>query len=117
MYMAYQSIKAANVPLVMDVPPPQEIFEMPKFKVIGLTIRPDVLQTIRVNRLRDMGMSSDANYATTERILKEIDYAEGIMKRIGCPVIDVSNKAIEETTGKIMQIIQKSNALKQNQPK
>lgn len=117
MYMAYQSIKAANVPLVMDVEPPPEIFELPKFKVIGLTIRPDVLQTIRVNRLRDMGMSSDANYATTERILKEIDYADNIMKRIGCPVIDVSNKAIEETTGKIMQILQKSNSLKQNQQK
>lgn len=111
MYLAYQSIKAANVPLVMDVKPPDEIFELPKFRVIGLTIRPDVLQTIRINRLRDMGMSSDANYATTERILKEIEYADDIMKRIGCPVIDVSNKAIEETSGKIMQIIQKSTAI------
>ncbi|MGO0916167.1 kinase/pyrophosphorylase, partial [Clostridioides difficile] len=42
-------------------------------------------------------LSSKANYANLERILQELDYSEEIMKRIGCPVINVSNKAIEET--------------------
>ncbi|MEF9984555.1 MAG: pyruvate, water dikinase regulatory protein [Oscillospiraceae bacterium] len=112
MYLAYQSIKAANIPLVMDVDPPEAIFDLPRFKVIGLTIQPDVLQTIRQNRLREIGVSSDANYATMDRILKEAEYAERLMKKIGCPIIDVSNKAIEETSGKIMEIIQKSNFLR-----
>jgi regulator of PEP synthase PpsR (kinase-PPPase family) len=26
------------------------------------------------------------------------------MKRLGCPIIDVSNKAVEETAGKILQL-------------
>ena len=33
------------------------------------------------------------------------------MKKVGCPVIDVSNKAIEETAGIIMDIM-KENGLK-----
>ncbi len=112
MYLAYQSIKAANIPLVMDVEPPEDIYKLPRFKVIGLTIKPETLQTIRKNRLRELGVSSDANYATMDRILKEAEFAERIMKKIGCPIIDVSNKAIEETSGKIMEIIQKSQILR-----
>ena len=39
-----------------------------------------------------------------ERILKEIEYSENLMKKLGCPVIDVSNKAVEETAGIILEI-------------
>jgi len=108
MYLAYQAIKVANVPLVPEIPVPSALFNQPRFKVIGLTIKPEVLHTIRVNRLREMGIQSNGNYASLERILKEIEYAEGIMKKIGCPIIDISNKAMEETAGKIMQIMQRS---------
>ena len=44
-------------------------------------------------------------------ILQELDYSEKIMKKAGCPVIDVSNKAIEETAGIILDIM-KENGLK-----
>lgn len=108
MYLAYQSIKAANVPLVPETPVPEELFSMPRFKVIGLTIQPDVLHNIRVNRLKEMGLYAETNYTNMERILNELDYAQGIMKKIGCPIIDISNKAMEETAGKIMQIMQRS---------
>ena len=37
--------------------------------------------------------------------------SEKIMKKAGCPVIDVSNKAIEETAGIILDIM-KENGLK-----
>lgn len=108
MYLAYQAIKAANIPLVPETPVPSELFNLPRFKVIGLSIKPDVLHTIRVNRLKEMGFQSESTYANLDRILLEIDYAESIMKKIGCPIIDISNKAMEETAGKIMQIMQRS---------
>ena len=108
MYLAYQSIKAANVPLVPETPVPEELFSMPRFKVIGLTIQPDVLHNIRVNRLKEMGLYAETSYTNMERILKELDYAQSLMKKIGCPIIDISNKAMEETAGKIMQIMQRS---------
>jgi regulator of PEP synthase PpsR (kinase-PPPase family) len=51
-----------------------------------------------------MGLTAKAEYADLKRILDELDYADSIMKRIGCPVIDVTNKAVEETAGRILEI-------------
>ncbi|WP_003544295.1 pyruvate, water dikinase regulatory protein [Desulfotomaculum nigrificans] len=108
MYLAHKRIKAANVPLVPEVAPPQEIFNLPPNKVIGLTIKPQQLNIIRTERLKTLGLTSHADYASHERILKELEYAEGIMKRIGCPIIDVTNKAVEETASKVLEIYYRS---------
>lgn len=105
MYLAHKSVKAANVPLVPEVAPPEEIFTLPKNRVLGLTIKPELLNEIRQERLRTLGLKSGADYASFERILIELDYADGIMRKVGCPIIDVSNKAVEETASKVMEII------------
>mgnify|MGYP001152293075 CR=1 FL=1 len=87
-----------------EVAPPQEIFSLSSHKVIGLTIKPQQLNVILTERLKTLGLTSNADYASHERILKELDYAESIMKRVGCPVIDVTNKAVEETASKVLEI-------------
>lgn len=105
MYLAHKRIKAANIPLVPEVSPPEELFRLKSpSKIIGLTVRPEVLNPIRQERLKSLGLASNADYASMQRILKEIEHAENIMKKLGCPIIDVSNKAVEETAGKILQI-------------
>jgi regulator of PEP synthase PpsR (kinase-PPPase family) len=107
MYLAHKRFKVANVPLVPEVPPADELFEVPRRNCIGLIISPDKLNEIRKERLKAMGLASQAQYASFERILDELEYAEKIMKRVGCPVIDVSNKAIEETANLILDILKK----------
>ncbi|MCT4632887.1 MAG: kinase/pyrophosphorylase [Firmicutes bacterium] len=107
MYLAHKNIKVANIPLVPEVPVPDELFEVPVKKIIGLTTNPVKLNEIREERLKALGLSGGASYANFERILEELEYADGIMKRLGCPVIDVSAKAIEETAGLILEIINK----------
>ena len=104
MYLATKRIKAANIPLVPEVAPPEELFQLPPRKVIGLTVKPEILNPIRQERLKSLGLAPNADYASMDRILREIDYAEEIMRKIGCPVIDVSNKAVEETASRILQI-------------
>jgi len=111
MYLAHKSIKVANVPLVPEVAPPEEVFHLPFHKVIGLTIRPSQLNEIRQERLKALGLTSNADYASMERILKELEYAEKVMKKIGCPVIDVTNKAVEETASRVMEIYYKGERL------
>lgn len=111
MYLANKNIKVANVPLVPEIPIPKEVFEINPKKIIGLTNTPEKLNIIRQERLKALGLSSNASYANLERILQELDYSEQIMKRIGCPVIDVSSKAIEETAGIILDIM-KENGLR-----
>ena len=104
MYLAHKNLKVANVPLVPEVPVPDELFEVDIKKVIGLTANPIKLNEIRQERLKALGLNDKANYASMDRILKEIEYSENLMKRLGCPVIDVSNKAVEETAGIILEI-------------
>jgi regulator of PEP synthase PpsR (kinase-PPPase family) len=105
MYLAYKGYKVANIPLVPEVPAPAELFEVPKGRCIGLVITPDNLNAIRKERLKKMGLQPNASYAQPDRILEELDYAEKIMKRVGCPVINVSNKAIEETANDVIDIL------------
>ena len=111
MYLANKNIMVANVPLVPEIPIPKEVFEINQKKIIGLTNTPEKLNQIRQERLKALGLSSNANYAKFDRILQELDYSDKIMKKVGCPVIDVSSKAIEETAGIIMDIM-KENGLK-----
>jgi len=105
MYLAHKNIKVANVPLVPEVPPPDELLEIDNKKIIGLTANPIKLNEIRQERLKALGLSNNANYASMERILNEIEYSESIMKKLGCTVIDVSTKAVEETAGLIMEML------------
>lgn len=107
MYLAHKQYKVANVPLVPEVAPPEELFKIPRNKCVGLIISPDKLNSIRRERLKNLGLTSEANYASYERILEELEYAEKIMKRIGCPVINVSEKAIEETADYILNVLKK----------
>jgi regulator of PEP synthase PpsR (kinase-PPPase family) len=107
MYLAHKSLKVANIPLVPEVTPPDELFNIPKDKCIGLVITPDKLNEIRKERLKNLGLASQANYANVDRILEELDYAEKIMKRIGCPIVNVSGRAVEETAEVILSMLQK----------
>lgn len=107
MYLAHKNIKVANIPLVPEVPIPDELYKVPLKKIIGLTTNPYKLEEIRIERLKALGLHNTATYANMERILEEIDYAESVMKKIGCPIIDVSSKAIEETAGIILEFMHK----------
>lgn len=107
MYLANKNIKVANVPLVPESKPPKEIYDIPARRVIGLTNSPLKLNEIREERLKALGLPKGSSYASMERILHEIDFAEKIMKRIGCPIIDVSNKAVEETAEIIISLLKK----------
>jgi len=108
MYLAHKKVRVANVPLVPEVAPPKELFDIPPSKVVGLIISTNKLNQIRTERLRSMGLASDANYANVGRIEEELEYARSIMQKLRCPVIDVSSKAIEETANKILEIVQKN---------
>ncbi|RDV83277.1 pyruvate, water dikinase regulatory protein [Ammonifex thiophilus] len=104
MYLAHKKIKAANVPLVPEVPLPQELFSVPRDRLVGLTVQPEYLIQIRRERLKALGLPPDAEYARPERVYKELSYAEEVMRKLGCVIIDVTNKAVEETAGKVLEV-------------
>ena len=111
MYMAHKKYKVANLPLVPEVPLPEEIFHVPPYRIIGLIIDPYKLNTIRSERMKALGFSGTANYTDIARIEDELSYAKEVMRQLHCMVIDVSNKAIEETASRIMAIVQRNKEL------
>jgi len=108
MYLANKNIKVANIPLVPEVPIPEELFTISTKKIVGLTTNPIKLNEIRQERLKALGLSDMASYANVERILEELEYSDKLMKRLKCPVINVSNKAVEETANLILEILKKN---------
>jgi hypothetical protein len=107
MYLAGRLLKVANVPLVPEMAPPPELFRLSPGKVIGLTINPTQLYHIRCERLRAIGLPPEAEYASLRRIMEELDYAERVFGRVGCPVVEVSNKAVEETANQVWELMQR----------
>lgn len=101
-YLAHRGFKVANVPLVPEVEPPEELYQIDPNKCFGLVISPSVLNSIRKERLLALGLKDDANYAQIERIQEELRHFEAVVSKIGCKVIDVSNRAVEETANVIL---------------
>jgi [pyruvate, water dikinase]-phosphate phosphotransferase / [pyruvate, water dikinase] kinase len=104
MYLAYLGYKTANVPIVKGIEPPTELWKLDRSKVVGLTIEAEALAAIRGERVR--GMGGGGRYADLAEIYDELEYAESVHKRLGCPVIEVSNLAIEETARRIVRIVE-----------
>ncbi|AXF54702.1 pyruvate, water dikinase regulatory protein [Salicibibacter kimchii] len=100
-YLAHKGLKVANVPIVPELEPPEELYRITSDKCIGLHIHPEKLHEIRSERLKSLGLKKEATYASMERIENELAYSKKIMEKIGCNIIDVSNKAVEETANMI----------------
>ncbi|MGM0835774.1 MAG: pyruvate, water dikinase regulatory protein [Bacillota bacterium] len=103
-YLAHKRLKVANVPIVPEVDPPEELYKVSPEKCFGLKISPEKLNDIRKERLKALGLNDKAAYANLERIKEELAFFETVVNKIGCEVIDVTNKAVEETANLISNI-------------
>ncbi|MDQ6420318.1 pyruvate, water dikinase regulatory protein [Paenibacillus sp. LHD-117] len=106
-FLSHKGIRAANLPLMPEVNPPEELKQGPGRLIVGLTMQPSHLLEIRTERLKALGLPSTAQYASPERIKEELDYAASVMETLSCPIIDVTNRAIEETAGIIIEWLTK----------
>ncbi|GAB4073423.1 pyruvate, water dikinase regulatory protein [Barrientosiimonas marina] len=103
-YLAHKRLKVANVPIVPEVDPPEVLFDIDPAKCVGLRISAEKLNDIRKERLKALGLGDQATYANMDRIQQELAYFDEIVEKIGCEVVDVSYKAVEETANTIMRM-------------
>jgi regulator of PEP synthase PpsR (kinase-PPPase family) len=104
MYLGYLGHKAANVPVVKGIEPPHELFEIDPAKIVGLTIDAERLAEIRQARVRGMG-APNRRYAELVEIYEELDQAASVHRRLGCPVLDVSDLSVEETAMRVIRLV------------
>jgi regulator of PEP synthase PpsR (kinase-PPPase family) len=108
-YLGYLGYRAANVPLVKGIEPPKELFEVEPTKIVGLKIDAKRLAEIRKNRARRMG-GSNHRYSKLLEVYEELEQAEAIQRRLGCPVIDTTELSIEETAARVIRLVEQRQA-------
>ena len=107
-YLGYLGYKTANVPLVKGIEPPPDLFTVDPSKIVGLTIDAQRLSEIRGERIR--WMRGDRRYASLVEIYEELDYAAQVHRRLGCPVLEVSELSIEEISHRIIRLVEQRAA-------
>jgi [pyruvate, water dikinase]-phosphate phosphotransferase / [pyruvate, water dikinase] kinase len=105
-YLAMFGWKVANVPLVKDIPPPDELFKVDARRVFGLTIDISSLLAQRKRRVSQMGNFNSGSYLDKRTINEELLAADDIFKRGRFTVIDVTNKPVESSANEIVHLIQ-----------
>ena len=100
-------LKVANVPLVVEVAPPPQLFKVNPRRVFCLTVDESQLKTFRKNRLRreinrQTQKAHKNSYADLEYVRKDIEHAQRLANQHGFTEINVSGRAIEETASLIV---------------
>lgn len=103
MYLAYRGWKVANIPIIFGIDMPKELYGADPDKIVGLTIDAKTLLGIRGKRMTNLTNGGSTEYARLDGIMKDLDYANQIFRKLGCRIVDVGNKAIEETTNEILR--------------
>jgi regulator of PEP synthase PpsR (kinase-PPPase family) len=104
-YLANRGFKVANIPLVLETPPPRQLFEVTHPLIVGLTTSPDRLIQIRRNRLLSLNQAPETAYVDQEAVARELAAARRIFADQGWPVIDVTRRSIEETAAAIINLL------------
>lgn len=104
-YLANRGIKAANIPLVPDIPLPQLVLDLKKPLVVGLVASAERIVQIRENRLLALKANPDSPYVDRLLVADEIRRARKICAAQGWPVIDVTHRSIEETAAAVIDLI------------
>src|SRR6185437_8804709 len=107
-YLGYLGYKVANVPIVKGIDPPPELYQIERTGIVGTTIDANRLAEIRSERIHLMG--GDRRYASLNEIYDELEFATAVHRRLGCPVIDVSELSIEEIAQRILRTVARRRA-------
>ncbi|WP_319471364.1 pyruvate, water dikinase regulatory protein [uncultured Trichococcus sp.] len=109
MFLANKNIKVANLPIMPEASVPDEIWQVDPKKIVGLTNDAEVLNNFRKERMIAYGLSPETIYSDMERIRAELEYAYELYNKLGCIVINVSKRSIEETAAIIMTSLEISD--------
>ena len=104
-YLANRGYSVANIPLVVESPPPASLYTLKHPLVVGLTTSPDRLVQIRRNRLLSLNQAPETPYVDQESVAAELAFARRIFSDQGWPVIDVTRRSIEETAAAIINLV------------
>ena len=114
-YLANRGYKVANIPLVVESPPPPSLFKLKHPLVVGLTSAPERLVQIRRNRLLTLNEQATTSYVDNDLVKDEVVFARRMFADNGWPVIDVTRRSIEETAAAIIKLVGERDRRRESQ--
>jgi regulator of PEP synthase PpsR (kinase-PPPase family) len=105
-YLAFKGWLVANVPIVPEMALPPELLALASGCVIGLTIDPGRLAELRTVRDKYLG-GATGDYADPHAVGREVAYALSIFQDQGWPIVEVTDKPIEETASEILALVRR----------
>ena len=113
-YMAFKGWFVANIPIVLDIEPPADLYDLPPENVFCLVTDPGRLAVLRRVRQEHLG-GATGKYADPDYVSHEIKYALKLFHRQPkWRRIDVTNKPIEEIASEILNYVAHSDASNQS---
>lgn len=101
-----KGLKVANIPLVLELPPPQQLDTVDPKRVFCITQQADHLVQVRKNRLRrelkNSKNKSRLSYADSDYVRRDLDHAKAMAREHGYTIIDITDRAMEEAASLIM---------------
>ena len=104
-YLASRGFRAANVPLIPQLPLPREVKRLARRRVIGLTMNAAHLESIRQTRVERLSDRHVARYADLTDIRDELRSIRAIIEEREWECIDVSYMATEEVADQIVDLM------------
>ena len=110
-YLANRGYKTANIPIVVESPPPDLLYRLENPMVVGLLTSADRLVQIRRNRLLSLNQAPETDYVDAEKVNAELAYARRMFADNAWPVIDMTRRSIEEAAAAIINLYNERKGL------
>lgn len=109
-YLANRGYKTANIPIVIESPPPQSLYTLKHPLVVGLITSAERLIQVRRNRLLSLNQMPETDYVDQDSVAREVAFARRIFSDNGWPVIDMTRRSIEEAAAAIINLFNERGA-------
>ena len=112
-YMANRGWLVANVPIILDIPLPEIVYDIQPERIFCLTTFPNRLAELRKVRDKHLG-GLTGNYSDRTYVQKELNYALRIFRiHRKWTIVNVTNKPIEEIYSEILSYIRSKKYIKE----
>lgn len=106
LYLAQRGYKTTNLPLVPQVPLPDQLLEPHSAFIVCLIANVDRIADVRRNRAVLMADRDLESYVDRDLISAEIAYTRKLAAQYSWPIIDVTRRSIEEAATMILKLLQ-----------
>lgn len=104
-YLSVLGWKVANLPIVLEIPVPPQLYQMDPARVIGLKLDIDRLIAFRRRRISQLGIPEQSNYTDPSLVEEELELAQSVFQKGGFFTINVTDKTVEVTADDVIKRI------------